>query len=129
MKYLFQVIFNDGQQVRQTQDDVSSIDPTKSTMFDVLQRIDDVVSFCLYEADGTLAVNVDLERGLITVGDGIPFQQADDHTLPLRLIYYRNVLAQVTPGIGSSHEILDYVVGYEWIASDGTKHCKTVTVT
>ena len=58
MKYLFECHFNDGTVLQQTEADVSTIDPTRSAFYDVMQRKDDVIVFGVYNDVNTYAVDL-----------------------------------------------------------------------
>src|ERR1035441_4286275 len=93
MKYLFQAHFADGSSITQTPEDISTLIPTKSAFYDVLQREDDLISFGLFAAGHTYAV--DLTDGHFEV-DHNPFAAQDprtklDPSSKFRLIYFRKV--------------------------------------
>jgi hypothetical protein len=90
LSYLFECHFNDGTILQQTQEDVSSTEPTRSAFFDVIQRLNDVQLFGVYNDVHTAVV--DLRDGHFEI-DGVVFTISGDE-LPegdheLRLIYFR----------------------------------------
>ena len=67
MKYLFECHFNDGTVLQQTEADVSTIDPSRSAFYDVMQRNDDIVVFGIFNDQHTYAV--DLRDGSFVVNN------------------------------------------------------------
>lgn len=86
MKYLFKVLYNNGDVYEQNEDDVSVTDPKKSCYFDVKQ--DQVKAFALCGKGHTYLV--DLKDGHFEI-DGIPFVMHEENDLlkDFRLIYWR----------------------------------------
>jgi hypothetical protein len=79
LRYLFTAYLKDGSFIDQNEEDVSSIDPSKSAFYDVLLREDDLATFILFD---TLTGNnwqVDLESGTFTC-NGIEFHAGDPRT-------------------------------------------------
>jgi hypothetical protein len=58
MKYLFECHFNDGTVLQQTEEDVSTVDQTRSAFYDVMQRNDDIVVFGMFNYQNTYAVDL-----------------------------------------------------------------------
>lgn len=69
LKYLFEVEFTDGEIYKQTPKDLSTLDPSKSEYYDILQRVEKdkkvILRFSLV-GDGN-RVTVDLKRGIFYV--------------------------------------------------------------
>ena len=75
LAYLFECHFNDGTIIQQTEEDVSKIDPNRSSFYDVIQRKDDVEVFGIFNDQHTYAV--DLRDGHFEI-DGAPFSIQKD---------------------------------------------------
>jgi len=96
LEYLFVCHFNDNSCIRQTQDNVSSIDPSKSAYFDVAQRITEVSKFQLY--NGKMSYTVKMQSGEFIVNGTRLFLDDDSADITQReLIYFRRVRRTVSP--------------------------------
>jgi hypothetical protein len=126
LKYLFECLFEDGTTIIQTPEDVSVIDPARSSFYDVAQRLDQVRAFALYSHEGR-EVFVDLETGEFRVngvvfrvdtGDELTERMRDGETVcecrrtPRRLIYARRHTHAMTTGQEASHSVV-YRVGWQ----------------
>lgn len=131
LAYLFECHFSDGTAIVQTPEDISSIDPTRSEFFDVLQRTEDIESFGIYNNENTYAV--DLRDGHFEI-NGIPFEVHGDDELPvdinqckLRLIYFRRHRHTVTLGLDGEEHDVAYHVGWQ-TTIDGKNYQRTISV-
>jgi hypothetical protein len=135
LKYLFECHFNDGTRLLQTPEDVSSIDPTRSAFYDVVQRLDDVDAFVLYEPGPNIVPNVnlivDLKTGLFSL-NGVPFLASNpSETIPpdskFRLVYFRRH-THITNGDGEqiSHDT-EYHLGWQTTV-DGKNYQQTIAI-
>lgn len=126
LSFLFTAVFEDGCFIRQTQDDVSSVDSSKSQFFDVLQKQERLVSFHLISPEKTISVN--LLDGSFAL-DGFPFNAGDPRQHEAgneyRLIFFRRHTH--TTGTQSSHSVV-YHIGYQWTDEKGTNHQQTLQV-
>lgn len=110
LTHLFQCIMNDGTVIQQTQDDISTTDPTRSAFYDVKQRLSDVVCFTLTGHDHVYSVS--LRNGHFLFDnvefdarpDGVP----EDHS-DYRLIYFRRHYHTVVQGQETNHRITYYI--------------------
>jgi hypothetical protein len=134
LKYLFECHFNDGTQLLQTSEDVSKIDPTRSAFYDVVQRLDDVSVFHLFEnypGYSSLNLVVDLKTGLFSL-NGVPFLASDpSQSIPadakFRLVFFRRHTH--TNNIGGneiSHDV-EYHVGWQTTV-DGKNYQQTIAL-
>jgi len=130
LAYLFECHFKDGTFIQQTQEDVSSVDPTKSAFYDVLQRIDDVLVFGI--VNGSHVYVVDLRDGHFIIDD-VPFEVNTGKELPTtdceyRLIYFRRHRHTVTMGYSDVEEhTVDYHLGWQ-TTIDGENYQRTISV-
>lgn len=87
LKYFFTVQFKDGSTYEQRTDDVSLIDGSRSSFYDVQQHTSSPHLFVLRDENNAFGVN--LENGVFAV-NGVSFKLYDGEiTSPLRLIYFR----------------------------------------
>jgi hypothetical protein len=131
-KYLFEAHLSDGTLIQQTPEDISTTDPTRSSFYDVQQRIDDVEFFGIYNEHNTYTV--DLSDGHFEV-NGEPFNAGDPQVqLPtdakFRLIYFRrnklNFAANCEGMEQTSHEV-SYFIGWQ-VTVDGKNYQQTISV-
>ncbi|MBA2706144.1 MAG: hypothetical protein H0U60_20100 [Blastocatellia bacterium] len=129
---LFVAEHTDGLIVKQTQEDVSATDPTRSAFYDV--HLDRVKTLSLVRGDETVA-SVDLETGKFTVGN-VTFDTTDQSFVkdePLKLIYFRET--QVHKGVDiesnqvtQTHLISRYFIGWETTDRFGKKVKQTIAI-
>jgi hypothetical protein len=122
LKYLFRARFSDGTKIQQTPEDQSTIDPRRSAYFDVLRRIDDVVSFSLENSEAWYSVS--LEDGRFSAqGVIIEAQPCGKPEMPaggkFKLIYFRDHTHTFVMGGENSHEVA-YRFGWEYTVGDKT---------
>jgi hypothetical protein len=115
LKFLFECHFSDGSSLKQTQEDVSATVKTKSAFYDVVQRLDDVVSFGLIGEGHTYAV--DLIDGHFEI-DGLPFNVQDPRTTldpdaKFRLVYFRKVQRHFNQEFEQQGVEIDYHIGWQ----------------
>jgi len=127
LKYLFDANFSDGSVIRQTPEDVSALDPSKSAFFDVLQR-NDLVFFRLRDREHSYSV--DLIDGSFYI-DTFAFEaQPSGQPIPeggkYKLIYWRDHKHIFNAGEENSHEVA-YRFGWEYTV-DGKTWTQTLVV-
>jgi len=122
MKYLFECYFNDGTIIKQTSEDISCSDPSKSAFFDVHQKLHQIIYFGLY-GSGHMYV-VDLRDGHFEI-DGVPFRIDGAEPSTLELIYFRRNFLMIKDGDVLSH--VSFHMGWKGMV-DGSEVCKTITV-
>lgn len=121
LKYLFTVKFKDGKILSQQEDDISAINPEKSSFFDVLEEEragNPPVVFCI--ADGTNDYLVDLEDGHFEA-NGVKFY-VNDRTKPVfnrRLIYFRRNVIDFTQYLEQVNRTITYKIGWQANDSEG----------
>jgi hypothetical protein len=126
LTYLFECLFTDGTTLKQTAEDVSKTDPTKSAFFDVVQRKNDVVSFGINNKQHSYVV--DLRDGHFEI-DGVPFKvhtELPQENCIFRLIYFRRHQQNTTLGGKSSHTVV-YHIGWQTTV-DGKNYQQTISV-
>ena len=122
LKYYFECHFDDGSIHFQSLDDVSLIDPTKSSYYDVLQSNKKIVMFGFMDDDHTYAV--DLIDGHFEI-DGIAFKLHDEKDFPsdmeYKLVYFRRHTRTMVMGQTDSetHTVV-YHLGWEAKVGDET---------
>ncbi len=131
MRYLFKAFFNDETIIHQTPDDVSSTNPSKSSYYDVAQRLEDVVYFGLYSPEHTYLV--DLQDGHFEI-DGVSFFVQDPSNQPpssyikdRRLIYYRTVTKHFVGNTEVGSDPIEFVIGWQ-ATVDGKNYQSTISV-
>lgn len=97
MKYLFHALFRDGTTVEQTQEDKSVTKEGKNAFFDVLQRLDDVRAFALYNQETQDEYLIDLEDCHFEVNN-VPLRLHNDHIINPRLIFFKRNTISATTG-------------------------------
>ncbi|HEY1037171.1 MAG TPA: hypothetical protein VGE62_01155 [Candidatus Paceibacterota bacterium] len=138
LKYLFSVVFKDGTEYHQNQDDKSAIDPEKrSAFFDVAQRLEDVKSFTLNGEGRSYCVN--LEDGGFSVNGNTIYLHEEQILAPARLIYWRKhtkqfqqfIDAETGEGMSKPEEIgstLVYQIGWQSTDKDGKNYQHTINI-
>ncbi len=109
-KYLFKALLKDGSLIEQTQEDKSLIAEGKNAFYDVLQNMENVRAFSLYNQETGAEHLVDLLDGRFEV-NGCSFYLHDEEGLEdIRLIYFRRnlvmaniVTSEVAQGVKSYH--------------------------
>lgn len=134
MKYLFEAHFSDGSIIAQTPDDASELDPIRSTYYDVVQRLDDVVLFGLYDNDHKYVV--DLRDGHFEI-DGVPFsaQPVSAPTIleggKFKLLYFRDHQQEITIRDGEPTPGVHYIsfrFGWEYTDPHGKTYTQTLVI-
>jgi hypothetical protein len=119
LKYLFTCHFSDGTTIRQSAEDVSQLDPTKSAFYDVSHRLKDVVKFVLSDGQHTCAV--DLTDGHFEI-DGFSFYAHEELSdAEYRLIYFRRHQHNRAMGRVDAHSV-EYFIG--WQTTIDGKNCQ-----
>lgn len=111
MKYLFITEYKDNSVFEQNKEDVSLIDPIRSSFYDVLNSGKEIKTFKIVGEGNVFFVS--LEDGHFEV-NGTPFYM-HDMAMPLKdfkLIYYRKHTHSFNMTKELSHEI-DYCIGWE----------------
>jgi len=119
LKIHFIAHFNDGSTIEMVPfeghlDGQSKLDPAKNTFFDVLQRINEVKSFAVFEAGSSPLryVAVDLMDGHFEIA-GQPFWIEQPPTnVKLNLIYFRRVTRDFINGQPSGINVKHFI-GWE----------------
>lgn len=115
--------FRDGSVFLQPKDDLSTIDPTKSAFYDVLQKIDDVVYFEVTDNDER-SLSVDLVTGLFkSDGNMLPAHPGVSSGSKLTLVHFRRV--KISPQSKTTET--EYHIGYDF-EKDGKAVRHTVTI-
>jgi len=116
LRYLFEALYNDGTSLRQSQDDVSSVDPTRSAFFDVDHS--KLLHFRLVRQESPVCFYaVDLRDGWFFV-NGLPFRMHEYPVTNIRLIFFRrhthnfNANSDGTPGEETDHRVV-YRLGWQ----------------
>lgn len=124
LRYFFTVIFADNSEITQTIDDKSSINPAKSTFFDVQERSKSVdpIALILTSVDGAQAA-VSLQDGHFEMLGGAFFiGEPPSLATPLRLIYFRRNFRHFNMGDDPvtqiSHE-MHYYFGWQTTTESG----------
>ncbi len=118
LKYLFEALLLDGTSIRQTQKDASTLDPTKSAWFDVLQRLDDVDALLLHRDGLETVASVWMSDGRFRVNGNeffvAPCGVTDRHLVggKHRAHYYSRPTVNLVSG-----EEIDrlYAIGWEYV--------------
>jgi hypothetical protein len=124
LSYLFTCLFKNGTSIVQTQHDTSPNDPSKSAFYDVLQNIDDVLSFKL--SDGTNTCSVHLQDGHFEVNGMSFFAHEAIPGAQYRLIYFRRNQQMTVSGGANSHTV-EYHLGWQTTV-DGKNYQQTISV-
>lgn len=105
MKYLFTAYYNDETCLKQTAEDVSIQDPTRSAFFDVDH--DKLIAFEI--ANEQISAFVDLRTGEFNI-NGVFFSIYDGEIKDRRLIYFRRHLHHFNQDADQvAHEISFYI--------------------
>jgi hypothetical protein len=117
MKYLFRVKFADGQIYEQSPDDLSKLEPTRSSFYDILQQEqagNPPVTFQLFNGQDYYAV--DLIDGHFEVNGAKLWLH--EPVSNLKLIYFRTVDAFFSMGASTSQQIKNYTFGWQVRGTD-----------
>ena len=131
LKYLFEAHLNAGSIICQQQEDVSTIDPSKSAWFDVIQKIGEVRRLLLVRYMPGLpyptVAAVDMANGLFALNGNefhaFPFTQADCAALILSggqflPQYFMRVTQFLNPeGLGG---LRSYAIGWQYVKDGKT---------
>jgi len=120
--YLFECILNDGTIIKQTPEDQSPTDPTKSAFYDVELRIGEVMFFGVFSSEHSYVV--DLRDGHFEI-DGVPFQIDGVVSPDLQLIYFRRQRIWITGGTETAHTT-EYHLGWSGLVN-GVQIRRTIT--
>jgi hypothetical protein len=117
LKYLFRVIYKDGTEFQQTQEDVSKNVPGGSAFSDVNQ--DKVKKFILEGASGLdNSIGVDLNEGYFWNGN--IFYVGEPGPKPYKLIFYRQHTHNFNIDREELSHIIKYCIGY--VDAKGVDH-------
>jgi hypothetical protein len=112
LEFLFVAETYDGQIIRQAENDISPLDPTKSSFYDVLQH--KIKRFSLV-GKGML-FTVDLTDGHYEVNGNIMYTKRPPGKCKLRLVYYRQIQQRLGIGPDGSQKmqpIVRYFIGWQ----------------
>ena len=124
MKYLFVALFNDGSTIEQTQEDKSQHTEGKNAFYDVLQRLNDLRAFALYNQETQDEYLVDLQDGRFEI-NGASFILHEEPVSNLRLVYFkRNRISMMT---GEHYDPL-FFIGFQGNNALGQNVQRTITV-
>lgn len=108
LKYLFTATYEDGSQLRQLPDDVSTRDPKRSAYYDIDH--DKLVSFALVGHEPATHYLVDLRDGHFEV-NGVPFRMHEEPNLTVfRLIFFRQHTHHMRVGPAANEELAHQIV-------------------
>ena len=124
MKYLFSALMNDGTTINQTQEDKSQTTEGKNAFYDVLQRLEEVTAFALYNQETQDEYLVDLRDGHFEVNQ-IQLNLHLEAIFNLRLIFFkRHVINFIT----REHYPVKFVFGFQANDEAGKNVQFTMTV-
>ncbi len=127
LPYLFEAQFHDGTILQQTQEDTSLIDPSKNAFFDVIQRLEEVDIFGIF--NDTQSFVVDLHDGHFEI-NGVPFfLNGITNFLPgakFRLVYFHRHHHTVTVGQSESDHVIEFHIGWQSNTVDGSNVQQTI---
>ena len=112
LEFLFIAETYDGQIIPQTANDISPLDPTKSSFYDVLQH--KIKRFSLHGKG--MIFTIDLTDGHYEVNGNIVHTKRPPGKCELRLIYYRQVqqrMSIATDGAEKLMPIVRYFIGWQ----------------
>lgn len=136
MKYLFEACFIDGTSINQNPEDTSTLDPQRSSYYDVVQKgLDNLEAFGLYSDDHTYVV--DLTDGHFEI-NGIPFS-AQPVGLPtmseggkFTLIYCRDhqhhLIAGADGSISEGSHDMQFRFGWTYTDPSGIEYVQTIVI-
>lgn len=124
MKYLFKALLFDGSMIEQTQEDKSATTEGKNAFYDVLQRLDEVRAFGLYNQETGEEYLVDLHDGHFEVNN-VPFFLHNEVLTNLRLVFFKRNTINFT-----THEVYPVLYNFGFQANDeaGNNVKKIMTV-
>lgn len=125
LTHLFVAEFADGTSYQQNPEDISLIDPAKSSYYDIALRKDEVVRFSI--TDGMNWYTVDLRDGAFEV-NGLPFEAHDQFaTLPekMELVYFREWRHEY-PNVNQTPN--RYFIGWEGKTRGGKNIKQTIAI-
>jgi len=132
LKYLFECHFSDGTFLTQTQEDVSLTTPGKNAFFDVIARMDDVVTFGLFSDEDPNVYAIHLDTGMFSIND-VEFQAQDPRTsfenedAKFRLIFFKRHVHSYNSAYGELSHAIAYHLGWQR-TSGGVNHQSTISV-
>jgi hypothetical protein len=119
LKYLFHVVYKDGTEFQQTQEDISKSTPGGSAYSDV--DVDNVRAFYLMDAEeGWYVAQINVEDGKFSVNDGVLFSLGDPGPRPYKLIFWRQHTHNFNVEYVEQSHIVKYIIGYA--DADGGGH-------
>jgi hypothetical protein len=134
LAYLFECHFKDGTVLQQTQEDISTIDPTRSAFYDVLQRKNDIEVFGIFNDHHTYAVDLrdghfEIDGAAFNISPNDSFSYKEHHDY--RVIYFRRHQHTVVTGADSSDDLfhtITFHIGWQTTLSDGSNVQQTISV-
>jgi hypothetical protein len=88
MKYLFKALLNDGSFIEQTQDDKSSTTEGKNAFYDVLQNLNELRAFALYNQETGDEALIDLKEQRFEINNASFFLHEESVT-NVRLVFFK----------------------------------------
>ena len=131
LSYLFVCRFKDGTIIQQTAEDVSQKDSTRSSFYDVMQRLEEVETFTLVKQDDRQhSFMVDLRDGHFEI-DGVPFCVSSEelpNNVKFRLIYFHRHQHRVVQGQSLMGEApVQYFIGWQTNLLNGENVQQTIS--
>lgn len=112
LDFLFVAETYDGHLIKQPENDISPLDPTKSSFYDVLQH--KIKRFSLVGKG--MIFTVDLTDGHYEVNGNIVYTKRPPGKCELRLVYYRQVQQRLAVGADGGQKmmpIVRYFIGWQ----------------
>jgi len=124
-KYLFKALFKSGEILEQSPDDQSATTKGKNCFYDVLQRLNEVRAFALYNQETGEEWLTDLEDGHFEHNQS-PFFIHDEELTNKRLIFFKRNSFNALNGQPLS---VTYHLGFQSNKMDGSNVQKVIMLT
>lgn len=121
LKYLFAALFEDGSEIKQPPDDISLLNPSKSSFFDVLEQTKTALIslFGLYNEENAYMIN--LSNGEFDVNGAKFFLHDTDLKISnLRIVYFRKNNKQFSSDGTEQKSKVSYILGWQGNLNDGS---------
>jgi len=125
LKYLFKALFTDGTILEQNQNDQSTTTPNKNAFYDVLQRLNEVRAFALYNQETGEEWLTDLKDGHFEHNQS-PFFIHDEELINKRLVFFKRNSFNALNGQPLS---VTYHLGFQSNKMDGSNVQKVIMLT
>jgi len=111
-KYLFEALLKDESVIKQNQEDKSATTKGKNCFYDVMQNMDNLVAFGMFNQEKDESYAVDLTTGRFVV-NGASFFVHDEPLSNIRLIYFKRNF--ITLNLLENQEVRDatYHFGFQ----------------